>query len=90
MWLCVQRVQLPADGIAVNFAGDDVEAVVGTVPPTEGQISEARRPIKSGMNKRRNQKRYMIIISFQWMEICDYYLETMAFSFSVLAQKRNC
>lgn len=57
MWFCTQGVQLPADGIAGNYDGDDVEAVAGTVPPFEGQISEAKRPIRSGMNKRRNQKR---------------------------------
>ncbi|KAH9803629.1 SM-ATX domain-containing protein [Citrus sinensis] len=53
-------VQLPADGIAGNFAGDDVVAVAGTVPPIDGQISEAKRPIRSGLNKRRNQKRISV------------------------------
>ncbi|KAL9444457.1 hypothetical protein AB3S75_017614 [Citrus x aurantiifolia] len=53
-------VQLPADGIAGNFAGDDVVAVAGTVPPIDSQISEAKRPIRSGLNKRRNQKRISV------------------------------
>lgn len=53
-------VQLPADDIAGNFAGDDVVAVAGTVPPIDGQISEAKRPIRSGLNKRRNQKRISV------------------------------
>lgn len=53
-------VQLPADGISGNYDGDDVEAVASTVPPFEGQLSEAKRPIRSGMNKRRNQKRISV------------------------------
>ncbi|KAL5735978.1 hypothetical protein ACOSQ2_030766 [Xanthoceras sorbifolium] len=53
-------VMLPADGVAGNFAGDDVEAAAGTVLSSGVQMNEAKKSIRSGMNKRRNQKRNSI------------------------------
>ncbi|KAI9186430.1 hypothetical protein LWI28_017195 [Acer negundo] len=51
-------VMFPADGVA----GDDVEAAAGSIPSSGAQMSEAKKSTRSGMNKRRNQKRNSIHI----------------------------
>ncbi|XP_031248169.1 uncharacterized protein LOC116105948 [Pistacia vera] len=50
-------VKLPPDGVAGSFAGENLEVVSGTVSYSEGQISEAKKSYRFGMNKRRNHKR---------------------------------
>lgn len=54
---CPQGVQLPPHGVAGSFAGENLEAVAGTVSSSEGQISEAKKAYRSGMNKRHNHKK---------------------------------
>lgn len=50
-------IQLSADGVAGNLAGDDTEAVVGIVP-SEHLVSEAKKSTKSFIHKKKiNQTR---------------------------------
>ncbi|XP_044497770.1 polyadenylate-binding protein-interacting protein 4-like [Mangifera indica] len=50
-------VQLPPDGVAGSFAGENLEVFTGTVSSSEDQISEANKSYRSDMNKQPNQKR---------------------------------
>lgn len=57
MGFCAQGVQLPPDGVAGSFAGENLEVFTGTVSSSEDQISEANKSYRSDMNKQPNQKR---------------------------------
>ncbi len=60
MWPIIQGIQLSADGVAGNLAGDDTEAVVWIVP-SEHLVSEAKKSTKSFIHKKKiNQTRYLL------------------------------
>lgn len=59
----IQGVLLPADSVSGNVTGNDAEAIVGTVRPTEFPENYANKPIKSAMGIRRtNGTRYFVIL----------------------------
>lgn len=69
--LCIiQGVLLPAADIAGNMAGDETEAVTGTVPSDVCIKNDAKKPIESAINKKKlNGVRYFFSVGLVWIVI---------------------